>query len=126
MRKYVEYFSPGRINIIGEHLDYVNGFSIPSSIDKGNYISICAIDAENKIILKSDISKYKIEERFSYIYKLETERIQEIKSWKKFVFAILRFLKDNGIIINQSLNLILNQLYLHQLECLPLHLFQLV
>jgi galactokinase len=32
--------SPGRINLIGEHTDYNNGFVLPAAIDKAAYIAI--------------------------------------------------------------------------------------
>jgi len=32
--------SPGRINIIGEHTDYNDGFVLPAAIDKAIYIAI--------------------------------------------------------------------------------------
>ena len=38
------YFSPGRINLIGEHIDYNDGFVMPAAIDKGIYFAI----AENQ------------------------------------------------------------------------------
>ncbi|MHB1107809.1 MAG: galactokinase family protein, partial [Lutibacter sp.] len=31
----VMIFSPGRINIIGEHTDYNDGFVFPAAVDKG-------------------------------------------------------------------------------------------
>jgi galactokinase len=37
------YFSPGRINIIGEHTDYNGGFVLPAAIDKGIYVAISSI-----------------------------------------------------------------------------------
>ncbi|MDE5000824.1 galactokinase family protein, partial [Francisella tularensis] len=34
VRKPQLFFSPGRVNLIGEHTDYNNGFLIPFSINK--------------------------------------------------------------------------------------------
>ena len=32
--------SPGRVNIIGEHTDYNNGFVLPGAIDKNIYVAV--------------------------------------------------------------------------------------
>src|SRR5215213_2388608 len=32
--------SPGRVNIIGEHTDYNEGFVLPAAIDKAAYVAI--------------------------------------------------------------------------------------
>lgn len=42
--------SPGRVNIIGEHTDYNNGFVLPAAIDKAAYIAI-SIRADEQIHL---------------------------------------------------------------------------
>ena len=40
-RETVRVFrSPGRINLIGEHTDYNNGFVLPASVDKAVYFVI--------------------------------------------------------------------------------------
>jgi len=36
------YFSPGRINLIGEHTDYNEGFVMPGAINLGIYVAIAA------------------------------------------------------------------------------------
>lgn len=45
--------SPGRVNIIGEHTDYNNGFVLPAAIDKAIYIGI-AKRTDDKIVLHSE------------------------------------------------------------------------
>lgn len=38
--------SPGRINLIGEHTDYNNGFVLPTAIDKAVYVAVSRRDDE--------------------------------------------------------------------------------
>lgn len=42
--------SPGRVNIIGEHADYNNGFVLPAAIDKAAYIAL-SLRADDEIHL---------------------------------------------------------------------------
>jgi galactokinase len=40
------YSSPGRINLIGEHTDYNQGFVLPAAVDKAVYLAIAPVSGE--------------------------------------------------------------------------------
>lgn len=79
--------SPGRINLIGEHTDYNNGFVMPAAIDNAMYF---AIGKNGNSIL--DIYSFNYEESivFKKLEKLATP------SWGSYFKAILEILKEKG------------------------------
>lgn len=50
--KTTQYFSPGRINLIGEHTDYNGGHVFPASITYGTQ-GVAAPRDDNKILVYS-------------------------------------------------------------------------
>ncbi len=49
--------SPGRVNIIGEHTDYNNGFVLPAAIDKAAYIAISLREDEEIHLAALDLNE---------------------------------------------------------------------
>ncbi len=84
--------SPGRVNILGEHTDYNEGFVLPAAIDKNIYIAISK---------RSDniINLYAIDFNESYtgdINKVEKSTTQ----WANYVLGVVDQLQKKGFILS--------------------------
>ncbi len=81
--------SPGRVNIIGEHADYNNGFVLPAAIDKAAYLAV-SLRNDNEIHLTA----LDLNETFSTTVD-ELKPIGDI-SWPNYILgAAAQFLKRN-------------------------------
>jgi len=81
--------SPGRVNIIGEHTDYNNGFVLPAAIDKAAYIAMCLREDDEIHLLAQDLN-----ETFSTSIK-DLKPVGDI-SWPNYILgAVAQFQKKN-------------------------------
>lgn len=79
--------SPGRINVIGEHTDYNDGFVLPAAIDKAAYLAISLRDDDEINLVAADLN-----ETFS-ISIHELKPVGDI-SWPNFILgAAAQFLQ---------------------------------
>lgn len=87
-------FSPGRINLIGEHTDYNNGFVLPAATNKG---IVLAISKSNTGISRiSAINKDEIFE-FEINSKISLTQI----SWRSYIIGVVSEIeKKNKVIDN--------------------------
>lgn len=82
-------FSPGRINIIGEHTDYNEGFVFPAAIDKGIYASI-----GKSSTMKSTAHALDLNESYSFS---TTELTSENPgSWKNYIYGVIAEIQKTG------------------------------
>ncbi|HEY6955925.1 MAG TPA: galactokinase, partial [Flavisolibacter sp.] len=73
--------SPGRVNIIGEHTDYNNGFVLPAAIDKAVYV---AVSPRNDVSIKL----YSGEFDESFETSLKTLKPTE-KGWPNYILGVV-------------------------------------
>lgn len=87
-----EFKSPGRINVIGEHTDYNEGFVLPSAIDR--YGHVAAAKSDSDII---SLYAREFDERFEV-------RLSEIKpiehSWTNYVLGVVDQLAKRGYAVS--------------------------
>lgn len=72
--------SPGRINIIGEHTDYNEGFVLPAAIDKAAYIAASLRDDDEIHLLAIDLNE-------SFSIKLSDLRPVADLSWPNYILG---------------------------------------
>ncbi len=90
--------SPGRINIIGEHTDYNDGFVLPAAIDKGIVAAMGKSESDFCSVLAYDYN-----EKHEFL----TDDIQPIPNgnWKNYVIGVVAEIQKKGIKV-PSFNLV--------------------
>jgi galactokinase len=82
--------SPGRINIIGEHTDYNNGFVLPAAIDKAAYIAI-SLRVDNEIhIVALDLNE-------SFSTRIEDLKPSGDASWPNYILGSAAQFQKSGL-----------------------------
>ncbi|HET9908745.1 MAG TPA: galactokinase [Anaerolineales bacterium] len=49
--------APGRVNLLGEHVDYNDGFVLPAAIDRATYIAFSPSDSVQTTLLAADLNQ---------------------------------------------------------------------
>lgn len=83
--------APGRINLIGEHTDYQEGFVFPAAISYRTAVAAAFTDG-SRIIASS--------EGFDQIADIKYESLDvesKVKGWAQYVAGVLYVLKESGV-----------------------------
>jgi galactokinase len=82
-------FSPGRINIIGEHTDYNDGFVFPSAINKGIVAGIQKSDSKTSIA-------YAVDEDEQIEFSLDKLKSSTKGNWENYVFGVVAEIQNRS------------------------------
>lgn len=78
------FFSPGRINLIGEHVDYNDGFVMPAAINKGMFYAVGANGTNEMNFMALD---------FKEQYSTSIKQVTKNESWKNYVLSVVNQFK---------------------------------
>lgn len=85
-------FSPGRINIIGEHTDYNGGYVFPAAVDKGIAAAIQKSDTGKSTAVALDLNS-KVE------FDLNNLKPSKQGSWENYVFGVVAEIQNRNKVV---------------------------
>ncbi|MCB0471551.1 MAG: galactokinase [Flavobacteriaceae bacterium] len=91
---FILVFSPGRINLIGEHTDYNEGFVFPAAIDKGIYSAIGKSNLDTSTVHALDLED-------SYTFSTKNSDTQFENGWKNYIIGVVEEIKKTGSAVPQ-------------------------
>lgn len=88
--KPVLFFSPGRVNLIGEHTDYNGGFVFPCALNFGTYL---AIRKSNEDFLRFSTLNFSDDDEVS----LKSQFVKRGKKWSNYPIGVLNEFLKRGV-----------------------------
>lgn len=84
------YLSPGRINIIGEHVDYSDGFVLPAAIDKYICFAVKKIDnSETCTFFAKDFNE-------SFSFNINEKQTPVSQTWVNYLLGVFNAVQEEG------------------------------
>lgn len=94
------FFAPGRINLIGEHIDYNGGFVLPGTISLGTYALVSQ---------REDLEVHFYSENFPddgiIISHLNDFSYRKQDGWANFPKGVIHMLQEKGYQLDKGLNI---------------------
>jgi galactokinase len=87
--------APGRVNLLGEHVDYNDGFVLPAAIDRATYLAFGQAESDLSTIWASDFSQMTSFTRESVITKTSSDS-GPLPSWGLYPAGVMWAMTESG------------------------------
>lgn len=93
------FFAPGRVNLIGEHTDYNNGYVLPCAISYGTFL-LARKTKDKNIRFASTNFEYKTDLTFDKL----SDKVGE--EWVNYPLGVINVMKEKGLELSSGLELL--------------------
>ena len=81
------YSAPGRVNLIGEHTDYNEGFVLPGAVDKNIYIAIAKNNDRKLNVFANQFNEQK---------EVSLDALKPVEGWFTYLAGMMFHLQESG------------------------------
>ena len=96
------YFSPGRVNLIGEHVDYNGGHVLPCAITQGT-LGIVRLREDGQVNCLSE----NFEELGIISFNLEELSFNKEDNWTNYVKGVIKYIQEAGHKVDRGFDLLI-------------------
>jgi galactokinase len=100
--KPIVYFSPGRVNLIGEHIDYLGGNVFPTAINLGTYAFVTRRDDLEVHFLSHNFKEYG-----QKIVTVDQLDFDEKRNWANYPAGMIQSFVKKGMNITHGMNILI-------------------
>lgn len=79
--------APGRVNLIGEHTDYNEGFVLPGAVDKKMYVAMAENHSDQINVFAN---------QFNESYSFQLTGIEPVNGWMNYLLGVTYHILDRG------------------------------
>src|SRR5512144_2827683 len=87
--------APGRVNLLGEHVDYNGGFVLPAAIDRATYVAFAPADSDVSTLLAMDFDQRAAFSRQGLKRKKRLDG-SSLGGWAAYPAGVAWALSENG------------------------------
>jgi len=90
--------APGRVNLLGEHVDYNDGFVLPAAIDRATYVAFSPTEAHHSILWAVDLNQQATCSPETLLQKQQTDS-SPLPEWVHYPAGVMWALREEKLSI---------------------------
>ncbi len=92
--------APGRVNLLGEHVDYNDGFVLPAAIDRATYIAFSPSGSDGSTIVAADFNNQVTSFTLQSIFSKSSLDGSPLEGWAKYPAGVAWSLMEKGLLVD--------------------------
>ena len=88
--------APGRVNLLGEHVDYNDGCVLPAAIDRSMTLAVRP-RSDRKVVMRAEDLDQSVQFNLDHLQDKKDEEGNELPGWAKYIAGVAWALQENGL-----------------------------